>query len=183
MKQTILLLSILVSLSAKAQVQVLSGVFNWKNSPIIKEATRDRRQLVDGTTVDLSSLEIHTSTLEPGKAPHPSHTHTDEEELIIVKEGKLKATIKDKSTILGPGSIAVAIPGEEHGFENGGNTNTTYYILKFKSKTAHKASNLRTPMSLIFPVSKLDKVLRLTVTASLTCVCVSPCALRAFLMD
>ena len=135
MRQTILLLTVFVSLSAKAQVQVLSGVFNWKNSPIIKEATRDRKQLVDGSTIDLSSLEIHTSTLEPGRAPHPSHTHIDEEELIIVKEGKLKATIKDKTKILGPGSIALAMPGEEHGFENGGDTNTTYYILKFRSKS------------------------------------------------
>jgi (S)-ureidoglycine aminohydrolase len=139
MKQTVLLLSILFSLTASSQVQVLSGVYRWQELPTIKEATRDRKQLMDGSTIDLSSLEIHTSTLQPGKAPHPSHTHTDEEELIIVKEGKLKATIKDKSTILGPGSIAVAIPGEEHGFENGGDTNTTYYILKFKSKLALNA--------------------------------------------
>ena len=136
MRQTVLLLFTLVSCYSVAQVSpVLSKVYNWKNQPIIKEESRDRRQMIDGSTVDLLSLEIHTSTLEPGKAPHPSHTHTDEEELIIVKEGKLKATIKDQSKILGPGSVALAIPGEEHGFFNGGDTRTTYYILKFKSKS------------------------------------------------
>ena len=136
MRQTVLLLFILVSCVSNAQVlSVPSQVYNWNNLPVIKEETRDRRQMIDGSTIDLISLEIHTSTLEPGKAPHASHTHADEEELIIVKEGKLKATIKDQTKILGPGSIALAIPGEEHGFVNGGDTRVTYYILKFKSKS------------------------------------------------
>lgn len=136
MRQTILLIFILVSYTSVAQVSLTpSQVYNWSNLEIIKEETRDRRQMIDGSTIDLSSLEIHTSTLEPGNAPHPSHTHTDEEELIIVKEGKLRATIKDQTRILGPGSVALAIPGEEHGFFNGGDTRTTYYILKFKSKS------------------------------------------------
>lgn len=136
MRQTVLLLFTLVSYYSIAQVSpVLSQVYNWENLPVIQGESRDRRQMIDGSTVDLLSLEIHTSTLEPGKAPHPSHTHIDEEELIIVKEGKLKATIKDQTRILGPGSVAMAIPGEEHGFFNGGDTRTTYYILKFKSKS------------------------------------------------
>lgn len=136
MRPTVLLFFILVSYSAVAQVSpVPSQVYNWSKLEVIKEETRDRRQMLDGSTIDLSSLEIHTSTLEPGKAPHASHTHTDVEELIIVKEGKLKATIKDQTKILGPGSIALAVPGEEHGFVNGGDTKTTYYIIKLKSKS------------------------------------------------
>jgi (S)-ureidoglycine aminohydrolase len=96
--------------------------------------TRERRQVLDGSTADLDRLEIHTSTLEPGKSPHASHTHADEEELIIIREGKLKVTIRNKTEILGPGSIALAIPGEEHGFENGGDVPVTYYVIKYKSK-------------------------------------------------
>ena len=135
MRPTILLFTILGSSTLMAQIQpVPSQVYNWNRLEVIREETRDRRQMIDGSTNDLTSLEIHTSTLEPGKAPHASHTHTDVEELIIVKEGKLKATIKDETKILGPGSIALAVPGEEHGFFNGGDTKTTYYIIKLKSK-------------------------------------------------
>ena len=137
MRQTILLIIIFVSRIALAQdSQLISQVCNWQNLSVIKEETRDRRQILDGSTIDLSSLEIHTSTLEPGKSPHPSHAHTDVEELIIVKDGKLKATINGMSKVLGAGSIALALPGEEHGFENGSDTKTTYYILKFKSKSS-----------------------------------------------
>jgi quercetin dioxygenase-like cupin family protein len=53
---------------------------------------------------------------------------------MIVKEGQVKITINGISKILGPGSIAYAIPGDEHGIENAGKTLAVYYILKYKSK-------------------------------------------------
>jgi (S)-ureidoglycine aminohydrolase len=89
---------------------------------------------MNGSTTALSNLEVHVSTLDAGKAPHPAHVHADAEELIIIKEGQVKITIEDKSQVLGPGSIAFAMPGDEHGIENAGNTQATYYILKYKSK-------------------------------------------------
>jgi (S)-ureidoglycine aminohydrolase len=92
------------------------------------------RQILQGSTRDLAILEIHGSTLAPGKAPHSSHTHEGEEELVIVKEGQLKVTIEEESKVLGPGSIALILPGEEHGFENAGDTQASYYILKYRSK-------------------------------------------------
>jgi len=135
MRHTILLLVVLAYQTAFGQGStVISKVYPWSSLEVIKEETRDRRQIIDGSSAGLTSLEIHASTLEPGKAPHASHTHADEEEVIIVKEGKLQSTIKDKTRILGAGSVALAIPGEEHGFVNGGDSQTTYYILKFKSK-------------------------------------------------
>ena len=36
--------------------------------------------------------------------------------------------------MLGPGSIALFIPGDEHEFFNSGTTRATYYVLKYKSK-------------------------------------------------
>ncbi|MEI9806919.1 MAG: cupin domain-containing protein [Bacteroidota bacterium] len=109
-------------------------VYNWDKLTPVKEDTRIRRQIMEGSTTSLALFEVHASTLEPGKAPHPPHTHADQEELIIVKEGKVKMTINGISNILGPGSIAYAIPGEEHGIENAGTTTATYYVFKYKSK-------------------------------------------------
>jgi (S)-ureidoglycine aminohydrolase len=109
-------------------------VYNWDSLTPIKEDTRVRRQILEGSTTSLVHFEAHTSTLEPGQAPHPPHTHADEEELIIVKEGQVKITINGVSKVMGRGSIAYAIPGEEHGIENAGNTRATYYVFKYKSK-------------------------------------------------
>src|SRR6185295_9660839 len=72
-------------------------VYNWDKLAPIKEDTRVRRQILEGSTTSLAMFEAHTSTLEPGQAPHPPHTHADQEELIIVKEGKVKVTINGTS--------------------------------------------------------------------------------------
>jgi len=122
------------SLLAQKKDSISSGVFHWNQLEPIKEDTRVRRQVLEGTTFALSHFEIHTSTLEAGQAPHPPHAHVDEEELIIVKEGQVTIMIAGKSKTLGPGSIAFAMPGDEHGINNSGNTQATYYILKYKGK-------------------------------------------------
>ena len=61
-----------------------------------------RQQIMDGPTSRLSNLEVHLTYIEPGKAAHPPHTHTDTEELLIVKEGQLKVTIAGKDKIFHP---------------------------------------------------------------------------------
>jgi len=43
-------------------------------------------------------------------------------------------TIKDKSQVLGPGGVALAFPGDEHGVENAGDTKASYYIIKYQSR-------------------------------------------------
>jgi (S)-ureidoglycine aminohydrolase len=135
MKTLFAALMVFLSFSAMAQKDsVKSQVYSWKNTKPIKEETRERRQILEGSTTHLQNLEIHATTLEPGKSPHPPHVHADEEELIIVKEGKLTATIKGKTEVLGPGSVAIAMPGDEHGFNNAGEARTTYYVIKYKSK-------------------------------------------------
>ena len=128
-----------VTSSAQKNDSLLSKVYYWDNLEVKKEDTRVRRQVLEGRTFALDYFEIHASILEPGKAPHPPHVHADQEELIIVKEGQVKITIANKSKILGPGSIAFAMPGDEHGIENAGTTQATYFILRYKGKLPDNA--------------------------------------------
>jgi (S)-ureidoglycine aminohydrolase len=134
--RTILFAAAILStaISGAQSDSVVSHVYAWDKLVVMKEDNRLRRQILEGNTTHLSYFEVHTSTLEPGKAPHPPHVHNDQEELIIVKEGTVRITIKDSSRILGPGSVAMAMPADLHGIENAGSTTTTYYILKFKSR-------------------------------------------------
>ena len=99
-----------------------------------KKRKRITRQILKGSTLDLAYFEMHATTLQPGKAPHPAHTHGDTEEIIIVKQGMVKITINGNSTTLGPSSVAVIMPGDKHGIENAGKKNATYYIVKMKSQ-------------------------------------------------
>ena len=137
MKKLFFFLFISIALTSFGQKNdsIISGVYHWNKLEPIKEDTRVRRQVLDGKTFALENFEIHASTLEPGQAPHPPHTHADQEELMIVKEGQVKITIAGQSKILGPGSIAFAMPGDEHRIENAGKTQATYYILKYKGRS------------------------------------------------
>ena len=121
MKKIFFFLFINITLTSFGQKNdsILSGVYYWNKLEPIKEETRVRRQVLEGKTFALEYFEIHASTLEPGKAPHPPHTHADQEELMIVKEGQVKITIAGQSKILGPGSIAFAMPGDEQRCLNG----------------------------------------------------------------
>lgn len=112
---------------------VASTVYVWNDLKVEKQDTRERRQIAEGSGAVLSYMEWHATTIDPGKSPHAPHKHNDEE-FIIIKEGQLKVTIKDSSKILGPGSIALFNPGDEHGFVNAGSTKATYYVFKYISK-------------------------------------------------
>jgi uncharacterized cupin superfamily protein len=109
-------------------------VYHWDSLTTTIEDSRVRKEIMEGSTTSLAYFEVHASSIQPGKAPHPPHTHTDQEELIIVKEGQVKITINGKSNTMGPGSIAYAIPGDEHGIVNAGKTQADYYVFKYKSK-------------------------------------------------
>ena len=111
-------------------------VYNLNKMPPVKDSSRYRLQVMDGKTSVLANLEVHLTTLEPGKAAHPPHTHTNQEELIIVKSGLLTVTIKGKSKQLSAGGIAYSFPGDEHGAVNTGKTKASYYIVKY---TTHNA--------------------------------------------
>lgn len=127
---------LLTLFSAKAQKtdSLPPEVYHWAKLQTKKEDTRIRRQILEGSTTSLFHFEVHSTTLEHGKAPHLPHKHADEEKLIIVKEGTVKISIGATSKLLGAGSIAFAMPGDEHGIENAGNTAATYYILKYKGR-------------------------------------------------
>ncbi|MBA4410347.1 MAG: cupin domain-containing protein [Bacteroidota bacterium] len=113
---------------------VESKVYSYSNARVEKTDSGEKRNLINGETTHLENFEIHTTTLLPGKAPHGSQIHADYEEIIFVKEGLLEVTVNEESKVMGPGSVALIMPGDKHGLENAGKSNATYYIIKYKSK-------------------------------------------------
>lgn len=135
MKITVLLLGFFGIMAFSTNTdKIESKVYSFSKATVEKTKTGEKRQLMDGETTHFENFEIHTTMLTPGNAPHGSHTHTDMEEIVFVKEGKIKVSINNESTVIGPGSVALLLPGDEHGLENAGETNATYYIIRFKSK-------------------------------------------------
>lgn len=135
MKTTALILVILGLFGTETKlIPVESKVYSFSNAVVEKTASGEKRNLINGETTHLNNFQIHATTLFPGKAPHGSQIHAEDEEIVFVKEGELKVTINEKSKILNVGSVALIMPGDEHALENAGKSNATYYIIKYRSK-------------------------------------------------
>lgn len=102
--------------------KLTSFAYDWNDLQIEKTQSGERCQVFEGYTNTLSYFEVHVTTLDPGQSPHESHVHSDMEELIIVREGKILQSINDKNKVLGPGSVVLASPGDKHGISNAGDT-------------------------------------------------------------
>ncbi|GAB3942808.1 hypothetical protein GCM10028805_08000 [Spirosoma harenae] len=132
-QRIVFLLAILLTVRLSVAQSIESKVYVWATTPVVKKGPSEQRAILEGNTLDFSHLEVHATTLPPHQAPHPAHKH-DDEELIIIKEGKLTITIEGKTKTLGPGSIALIMPGDEHGFTNNDGAPATYYVMRYTSK-------------------------------------------------
>jgi (S)-ureidoglycine aminohydrolase len=131
MKTILLAITIFVMSTCLAQPGTLtSAVYNLDSIKAHNPATKGYLQ---GSTTDLSSLKIHTSTLAPGQVNHPPRALSDFDELIVIKDGQLKVNINDSSKVLGPGSIALIIAGDTQNFQNTSDKPVSYAVLSFKS--------------------------------------------------
>lgn len=121
--------------SAFAQLgEVKTGVYQWNDRPVKKYEDRESGVFLEGTSPHFEYLKIHATTQYPGAKPSPEHANTDMEELIIVKEGTMKATVDGENEILGAGSVLLIMPQQKQSFANVGNDNLSYYALKYRSK-------------------------------------------------
>jgi mannose-6-phosphate isomerase-like protein (cupin superfamily) len=135
MRPFLLLLLHIIAMNTFAQLKpVPSGVIHWADLPVKKEAQRESRKIAEGTTNEFEYFEIHATTQEKGAVPRPPHTQENIEEMIIIKEGKIKCTIGSKITVLGAGGVLLIPPFVSQAFENVGDGPLTYYVFMFRSK-------------------------------------------------
>lgn len=86
------------------------------------------RPVLDGTTVSGGHIEVHETTLAPGKSPHPPHRHRHEELFLMVK-GTLAVTIDGKTSVIDPGGAAFVSSNQLHGVHNPGTVPAQYFVV------------------------------------------------------
>ena len=135
MKIIAIIVSCFFSLSTMAQLKpVNSGVYKWADHPVTVSEDRESRKILEGTSPHLDYLEIHATTQFPGAKPSAAHANDDIEECTIVKEGQMKVTIEGRSVVLGPGGVILVMPRQMHSLQNSGDTNLTYYVMRYRSR-------------------------------------------------
>ena len=122
-------------LTAIAQLQpVNSGAYKWSDFPVKPGKERETRKILEGTSSHLEFIELHATTQFKGAKPNPPKSSDNIEEVVIVKEGKLRATVEGTSVVLGPGGVILLMPKQMHSLENIGDGNLTYYVMEYRSK-------------------------------------------------
>ena len=119
--------SSLATLAAQKHVQK-STVYEWSTADTKPNDWGKVRQVMRTPTPTLDELEIHISTLAPGKSPHAPHQH-EHEELLIVKEGTLETFQSGATRRVGPGGIIFQASNELHNVTNVGTSAATYFVI------------------------------------------------------
>jgi quercetin dioxygenase-like cupin family protein len=122
------------------QAQVMgSTVFDWNAIAARPTETGSVRSFCKSRTASLDELEIHVTTLDPGKSPHPPHRHPNEE-LVIIRQGTVEAFENGEWTRVGPGSVIFSASNQLHGLRNVGTEPAIYHVINWKSATTPEAA-------------------------------------------
>jgi len=109
-----------------------SSVFDWNTVPAKPTDVGSVRSFFKVRTPTLEQLEVHVTTLNPGKSPHPPHRHPNEE-MLIIRQGTVEALINGEWKKVGPGSVIFFASNQLHGLRNVGTDPAVYHVINFKT--------------------------------------------------
>lgn len=116
-----------------------STVFGWDAISARPTDYGSVRSFCRSRTATLDELEIHATTLDPGKSPHPPHRHPNEE-LVILWKGQLEALEDGKWTRAEAGSVIFSASNQLHGLRNPGTEPAVYHVVNWKSSATPQAA-------------------------------------------
>ncbi len=106
-----------------------STAFDWAQIAPQPTKVGEVRPYFDAATRTLARLESHLTTLNPGEISHAAHAHADEE-LIVIKEGTVEATINGVAHVAGTGSVFFFASMDLHGLRNPGTGRCSYHVIR-----------------------------------------------------
>jgi (S)-ureidoglycine aminohydrolase len=114
---------------------VKAGVYHWANlRQSDARGARTERMVLSGSTLDLDMLEVRAVTLPSTVSGDTVIAYDSLESFVLIKEGKLQATLSGVIRALGAGGVALVLPGDRLVLSNVGGVPATYYQFTYRSK-------------------------------------------------
>ena len=136
MRLTILglvLIFMLASVHAGAVTPFKSTVYFWEKTKATKTKSGECRQFLTESTNHLDYLDVHATTLNPGKSVSGTDIQSRYEKLIIVKEGEILQTLNGEKRLLKSGSVVLLLAGEKLKIKNPGDKPASYFMLQWEN--------------------------------------------------
>ncbi len=115
---------------AATAVKAEPFIKEWNDIEFKVNANGGRRDIMRQPVSALKELEMHTTQLKEGLPSHSSHTHPDEE-IILVRFGRVEESINGKTFQCGPGSVIFLTNDDDHGIRNVGEGPCEYYAIRW----------------------------------------------------
>lgn len=100
----------------------------FEELPARSNGTNTFRPVLDGMTSSGDHIEVHETTLAPGKSPHPPHRHRHEELFLMIR-GRLAVTVDGKTSVIDTGGAAFVASNQLHGAHNPGTEPAQYFVV------------------------------------------------------
>jgi uncharacterized cupin superfamily protein len=107
-----------------------STIFDWEKMQVESTSNGVRRALFDAPSATLDKIHCHITTLNPGQYSGEPRRHL-QEEVIIVKEGMVEATVDGRTETVGPGSVIFFAANAVTRLRNAGPGPATYTVVYF----------------------------------------------------
>jgi (S)-ureidoglycine aminohydrolase len=136
-------------LLAPASDTLTAQVSEWSRLKVHPSKYGDSRTVLNGSTHDLSLLDVRAITLSAGQslpegsAGNPPAPPGGADELLIVREGRLSVTVKDSLKILSPGGVGLFPAGERPTLTNAGTSPVTFYLFRMQSRSSENQQRAR----------------------------------------